>query len=400
MKKTALLVISGMAMLGIAACQKDPVVDPVSTSEDQLLAGETVTVGETSGGLRKLFILNEGQLGTNNATLDFLRFSDGKYVTNAYSQMNPSISGGVGDVGNDLAVQGDRLWMVVNNSGLVEVVNPVNEKHIASIAIPSPRRIAFDDRYAYVTSWAGAYAVYGADYSVSDYSNPKGLVYRIDLSTLRVDGTVEVGYQPEGLSVWGGKLYVANSGGLTLPPDYAYDKTLSIIDLQSFKVIKTVEVAPNLRDVYADGKGHLFVTSMGNFYDVHSGAYVLSVSDPDRAERAESILWGGYVTCSALFGSTLYCIGTETEFDWSADHAYTLWSLNLEDASEVRTGIYPLKVTASVPYGMAVTGSCLYLGDAGDYVNPGLVICYALDGTFEERWRVRAGVDPGHFAIW
>jgi len=395
MKRIALLVISGAVMLGIAACQKDSVIgDPVTASGDEDLAGETVTVGETSGSLQKLFVLNEGQMGTNNATLDFLRFSDGKYVKNAYSQMNPAISGGLGDVGNAIAVHGDLLWIVVNNSGLVEVVNPEDERHLASIALPNPRSIAFDDRYAYVTSWTG----------VQESSNPKGQVFRVDLQTFKRKGSVEVGLQPEGIAFSGGKLYVANSGGLSsqTAPDYAYDRTVSIIDTDLFKVTGTVDVAPNLKDVYADGQGNIFVTTLGNFADVHSGVYVFPASDPSRVARVEPVLWEGYVTCAALCGDTLYCIGTDTEYDWTAAHEYTLWSVKAssDPEGEVETAVYALEVTASVPYGMAVTERFLYLGDAGDYVNPGRVICYAMNGTYPERWRVQAGVNPGHFVIW
>ena len=147
---------------------------------------------------------------------------------------------------------------------------------MAVIEVPTPRNIAFDDKYAYVTSWAGAFATYGADYTISDSANPKGCVYRIDLSTKKLAGSVEVGYQPEGIAYYGGKLYVANSGGISsqLPPLYAYDNTVSVIDTKTFAVTQTVEVQVNLKNVYADGKGHIFVTTLGNYFDVHSGLYV------------------------------------------------------------------------------------------------------------------------------
>ena len=45
--------------------------------------------------------------------------------------------------------------MVINNSGLVEVVSAKDETEIVAIQVPTPRNIAFDNTYAYVTSWAG-----------------------------------------------------------------------------------------------------------------------------------------------------------------------------------------------------------------------------------------------------
>ena len=59
---------------------------------------------------------------------------------------------------------------------------------------------------------------------------------------------------------------------------------------------------------------------------------------------------------------------------------------------------------SGTPYGLAVTGDIskyLFVGDAGDYFNPGTVSCYRLeesDGT--PLWKVTAGVCPGHFALY
>ena len=156
MKYNALLVFSTLLAAIAVSCSKD---EPSSetTSNDSNLAGVNVAVGETSGSFKKLFVLNEGKMGTNNASLDFFRFSDGKYVRNSFELMNPGQVLGLGDVGNDIAFFNDRLWLVINNSGLVEVIDPKNEKHVATVRVPSPRRIAFEGDYAYVTSYSGAY---------------------------------------------------------------------------------------------------------------------------------------------------------------------------------------------------------------------------------------------------
>ena len=268
MKKATLLLLCGA--LAFCACRKDPVPEPPSKDAD--LTGQKVDVSGFPESTRKLFVLNEGGMGSNNASLDFLRLSDGNYITGAFKKMNPNVGAGLGDVGNDVAVQGDELWIVVNNSGLVEVVSAKDETEIAAIAVPTPRNVAFDDQYAYVTSWAGAYATGSYDengyYTITDSKNPKGQVYRIDLKTKKVAGSVEVGYQPEGIACHAGKLYVANSGGISsqLPPDYAYDNTLSIIDTKSFKVTETLPVQVNLKNVYADGQGNIYVTTLGNFW--------------------------------------------------------------------------------------------------------------------------------------
>ena len=208
MRKNALLIISCILSLAVTGCFKDNGADPVViTSEDDVLAGEVVTVGEESlQSFYKLFVLNEGNFNKNEASLDFFRFTDGKYVRNAFSQMNPIITGGLGSVANDFQLYYNTAWITVNQSNLVEVIHAKNEKHVTSFEIPSPREIAFDGSYAYVTSYAGAY--YGGE-------DRLGALYRINLATEKVDGHIEVGYQPEGVTVCGDYVFVANSGGST-----------------------------------------------------------------------------------------------------------------------------------------------------------------------------------------
>ena len=414
MKKATLLLLCGA--LAFCACHKDPV--PEEPSKDEILSGDVVDVTAFPGSMKKLFVLNEGGMGSNNATLDFLRISNGNYITGAFKKMNPGVLGGLGDVGNDIAVHGDQVWIVVNNSGLVEVLSAKDEKELVALAIPTPRNIAFDDKYAYVTSWAGAYATGSYDengyYTVTDSKNPKGRVYRINLETLVIEGSIEVGYQPEGIAYYNGKLYVANSGGISsqLPPNYAYDKTVSIIDAASFRVTRTVEVQVNLKNVYADGTGLIFVTSLGNYWDIHSGLYCFFADDP----RSPSLVGSGedvafredyfHVSCSCLMGNTVYCIGTPDEFDWTATHSYNVWCVkrSKENPDNFEFGQYNMTLSGT-PYGMAVVGDAgsdfpyLLVGDAGNYYEPGTVSFYHL-GNSNKLWTVDAGVCPGHFAVY
>lgn len=390
MKKATLLLLCGA--LALCACRKDPVPEPPSRDAD--LTGQQVDVSFFPESARKLFVLNEGGMGSNNATLDFLRVSDGNYVTGAFRKMNPGIGAGLGDVGNDIAVHGDEVWMVVNNSGIVEVVSAKDETECSAIAVPTPRNIAFDEGYAYVTSWAGAFASGSYDengnYIVTDSKNPKGQVYRIDLSTKKVAGSVEVGYQPEGIAVYDGKLYVANSGGISsqLPPAYSYDNTVSIIDTKSFKVTKTLEVQVNLKNVYSDGKGNIYVTTLGDYWSVHSGLYLIRTGSGDAVSKVAD-----YVSVSALNGDTVHCIGTDSEFDWSAAHVYKAWSVRDGNRKELS-----LQVTETTPYSLFVLDAdTFFVGDAGDYFNPGTVSCYYKGSR---RWTVDAGVCPGHFAAY
>ncbi|MBO7071395.1 MAG: hypothetical protein J6W09_08905 [Bacteroidales bacterium] len=398
--KKAFLLLAGVALFW--ACDPSSKEGPYNFN-DKDLKGENVTI-LGSFDARKVFMLNEGQKGSNNASLDMLRFTDAQYITDVFKKMNPEEGAGLGDVGNDIKVIGNEVWITVNNSGIVEVLDARDEKQIAAITVPTPRNIAFDDKYAYVSSWAGAYAdgQYDNDgiFHITDSKNPKGAVYRINLSTKKLDGSVEVGYQPEGLAVSGGKLYVANSGGIScqLPPNYSYDNTVSVIDLKKFEVEKNIEVVVNLYYVYADSHGVIFVTTMGNYNDVHSGLYAIV------DERVIKVC--DYVSKSAQLGDSIYCIGTETEFDWALKtHEYSLRSYKLDkvDKGAAVPTFYNVTVDGN-PYGIHVLETSnakdhyLLMTDAGDYWNPGTISMYDFsDG--KKLWTVSTGVCPAHFAI-
>lgn len=385
MKKAFLLL--ALAALSFSACQKTPATPEIH--KDDELTGEKIEI-PASIDARKIFVLNEGNMGSNNASMDFIRVSNQTYVKGAFRKMNPGIGAGLGDVGNDIKVLGNEVWIIVSNSGIVEVISAKDETEIAAIRVPNPRNIAFDKNYAYVTSWAGAFIKYGEDHSVKDSKNPKGQLYRINLRTKKLEGSVEVGFQPEGVIVQDGKIYVANSGGISsqLPPDYSYDKRVSVIDASNFKTTKTIDVQINLKSIYSGGAGLIFVTSLGNYGDTHSGLYCINTGEGDKVSKISD-----YVSVSDGRDGQIYWIGTEQEFEWKAKKEYKAWSYANGTKKEIS-----LNLGTTSPYSLAALGNGVFLiGDAKDYFNPGTVSLF-VDGNNKKI--VEAGIIPGHFAIW
>ena len=206
----------------LSSCRKE---DPVLRGE-----GDHVGGGE-SGEIKGFFLLNEGNMGSNKATLDYYDYESGVYTRNIYPERNPGVALELGDVGNDLGVYGGKLYAVINCSNLVEVMDAETAVHAAQVSIPNCRYIAFDGGYAYVSSYAGAVEF--------DPEYRRGYVAKIDTVTMQVVDTCGVGYQPEEMAVVSGRLYVANSGGYMAPD---YDSTVSVIDLATFEVINEIEV--------------------------------------------------------------------------------------------------------------------------------------------------------------
>ena len=387
MNRFALLVFSVAALAVAAGCQKDE-----TTSRDADLAGVNVAVGEKGGSFSKLFVLNEGNFQKNNSTLDFLRFSDGNYVSDAFGSMNPAVVQGLGDTGNDLALNDGKLWLVMNGSGYVHVLDAKDETLVASVAVPDPRFIAFDSGHAYVSSYAGA--IYGGD-------EKKGKVFRIDLKTYKIDGEVEVGCQPEGVAVSGGKLYVANSGGY----NYIHENTVSVIDLSSFKVSGSVTTASNLHFMASDGRGAVYVSSYGEstWSQDDAGNWIQSMSEPMGLYSIDGLsssqVKGVHVSCMTMCSDGyVYAIGNADEL--TGGYSNMLYKVSAKDGSVTSKAISGTDAAqVGNPYGICVNpdNGDIYIADA-DYTGPGKVWCFTKD--LKKKWVAVAGMLPAHMVIY
>ena len=236
-----------LIILLLSACRNDVMVVPM---EDINTGGKT-TKSEIIG----MYLLNEGNMGSNKATLDYLDLS-GKdstvhYYRNIYSERNPSTVMSLGDVGNDCQIYGSRLWLVINCSNKVEVARAADAVRIGKVNIPNCRYVTFKDGFAYVSSYVGS--VYGVGSQESgDSRSPLGSVFKVDTLTLQKTDSVSVGYQPEEMAILGNRLYVANSGGYQGMTGQGYESTVSVVDLSTMQETDKIEVAPNLHHLKAD----------------------------------------------------------------------------------------------------------------------------------------------------
>lgn len=371
MKKIALACASLLvALLILPSCRKEPIL-----TENQTLVG-----GCKSDPIRGFFLLNQGNMGTNKCTLDYYDYAGGVYTRNIFPSRNPSIALGLGDVGNDVKIYGDRIYAVVNGSNLIEVMNASTAEHIGQISVPNCRYIVFDGDFAYVTSYAGTIGV--------DPNACLGEVFKVSLRTLEVVGTCTVGYQPEGIAVASGKVYVANSGAYRYPD---YDNTVSVIDIATFKEIKKIEVAVNLNRIIADDYGCLWVSSWGDYYTVPSATYVIDSSTDNLVASLPDLPNGNMALC----GDSLYVYSSVWNYvTQSSETEYYL--ADVRSRKVISNGYIDKAVAAGIaaPYLIAVNPVTreIFIGDAADYVTPGTLHCFAADG--KQKWSVITGDVP------
>ncbi len=357
----------GWVFLILISCRGPEIILP--SEEEQ--RGDTMHT-EVQG----FYLLNEGNMGSNKATLDYYDYTTATYKRNIFAEANPDITQGLGDVGNDLRIYGNRLYAVINCSNLIEVMEAPTAKHIGQLNIPNCRYLAFADGYGYCTSYAGP---------VQIGNTQIGYVAKFDTATLRIVDTCHVGFQPDGLEVVGNRLYVANSGGY-LAPDY--DSTLSVIDLASFKQVATIPVAPNLHRVQADHLRQLWVSSRGDYFDTPSRLFCLSLNTTNSLDTLSIP-----VSNFTILGDSLYYISTEYSYETYED-IICYGIVNIRTHQPIQNHLITDGTTLVKPYGIAVhpTTREIYITDAGNYVTPGMLYCFSPQGILQ--WSVRTGDIP------
>ncbi|MDQ8006182.1 MAG: YncE family protein [Pedobacter sp.] len=320
-----------------------------------------------------LYVLNEGNWGSNKCDLDFYDFKNSTYKRDVYKAANPEVTLGLGDTGNDVKAYGSRLYIVVNGSNKLEVINVKTAKRIGKVDIPNCRNIAFYKNKAYVTSYNGYVAV-------------------IDTAALTIAAQINVGRQPEELVVVGDKLYVANSGGYT---STNYDRTVSVIDLTTGTKIKDIDVAINLHRLKADSYGDLYVSSRGDYDKIGSNLYVIDTKT-DAVKKKFDIPAGNL----AIHKDIAYVYSAEWSNSAGA-YIITYNKINVKD-EVVLSGSFITDGTQAnimMPYGIAVDPASedIFVTDAKDYVTPGKLHCYTSSGKL--KWSVTTGDIPAQMVF-
>ena len=380
MKRFLLFYIACLILAVVSSCREDFYIIP-SQNQD-------TGVAPTRGNILGMYVLNEGNMGSNKASIDFLDLDENKptvhYLRNIYSERNPNVVKELGDVGNDIKIYGSKLWIVVNVSNKVEVATADSCKRITQINIPNCRYLAFKDGFAYVSSYVGPVKF--------DKDAPLGMVYKVDTMDFKKKDSVVVGYQPEELCIVDNKLYVANSGGYRAPN---YDHTLSEIDLTTFKEIRKIKVGLNPHHCQVDHYGQIWVTSRGNYNDVPSRIYRLYKGRSQLYEVIDSI--DTPVSGLSIVGDSLYYYGSAWN-SATATNTISYGLINVRTHQTIETNLFsaPQIKDITMPYGIMVnpTERDFYLMDAKNYVSSGSLLHFKPDGTHD--FTVQTGDLPGH----
>ncbi len=317
-----------------------------------------------------MLVLNEGLFQQNNATLGWFDFSANSYTSNFFEQKT---NRSLGDTGNDMKRYGGKIYVIVNVSSTVEILDASNGNSITQISMiangtaKQPRYIAFSGSKAYISCYDGYVDV-------------------LDTSSLTITNRIQVGANPEGLAISNGKLFVANSGGLNFPN---VDSTVSVIDLGSQQEITRITVGKNPGSVQTDPSGEVYVITRGDYASIPSRMHRIN---PNTLSVVQSFPFDA----SGISPFNNRFLISYHDFS-SGDNEIALFDPSTE------TIINPAYISTNgiqTLYGIYYSSltNKIYCMDAKNYTVTGQIHVFSNAGTFETSYNV--GLNPCKILIY
>ncbi len=311
-------------------------------------------------GTKGLFILCEGAFGSSTASLwqinnDFLSPS-ANVVQNLTG--NP-----LGDTGQSLYFDDQTLYVVLNGSGTIEVLDlsGAAPAFVTSIDVSgaSPREMTALGSTGYVTAWG----------------IPGILV--IDLATFAITDTFAVDGLPEDIIIVNGQLIVA----VPLNSDYSASDRVLAIDPASGQIAQTYAAGTGPQQLlYRNGDLLVSRQWFDAAFTSYRGISRINISTGEVTIRD----WGtGGGVDIFESGSSLYVATLEGVVPVGAD--LSLRSIERIDGSLL------------VTYSAASDGNNIFIGSYGDFSSPGAVTVYSSAGAKVADFAV--GIGPGSFAF-
>ena len=350
----------------------------------------------------RLIILNEGLWQADNGKVTY--FEDGKIISNEWFRENNGYK--LGDTPNDIIQINDNLIaMAINWSNIVQFINTEGKAVAATEDVPNNRKLVSDGKFVYVSSYGHEVGING---TYREFE--KGYVAKIDVNTFKVVDAVEVGYEPEGIAYYRGKLFVANTGGYAFQENHDYETTVSVIDAETMTIFRTIDTGQiNLYGKMTQSGQYLCIMSPGDYYDIQAATIIFDCQaaldgKPDW-QCFHSLEYAATYNTGDLEGN-FYVIGSRYSY-YTGEYEFNYARINPKELFENDgyLGVeedFPGTVLSDIkqmmmPYGLYInpyTGY-IYATDAASFTAAGKLYQWTPDGKLLGTYKVY--INPAHF---
>ena len=314
---------------------------------------------------RGLFIVNEGNFMYGNASLSFYDPDTRKVQNDLFTSIN---SLPLGDVAQSMVIRNGLGYIVINNSGKVYVFDTSTGKYVGKITgLTSPRYVHFvNNEKAYITDlYAGQITIV----------NPK---------TFQITGSVPtLGHaSTEQMVQWEDFLFVSC---------WSFDNTILVIDTRSDLVVGEIKTGKQPGGLVLDKENKIWVLC--------DGGWAKSGSTPRSPvlqciEPATRTILKSYPLTADAKPSRLAINGNRDTLLFINSG---IWKLGINQ--NAMTQLPFLNGGNHLYYSLAVDPktSELYLSDAIDYLQRGVVYRYSAQGAKIDSFKT--GIIPGAFCF-
>jgi glutamine cyclotransferase len=314
-----------------------------------------------------LFITNEGNFQSGNATLSFYD-PQSKHVENELFYRANAMK--LGDVAQSMTIRDGIGWVVVNNSHVIFAIDINTGREIGRITnLTSPRYIHFlSDEKAYVTQiWDNR-------------------IFIVNPSTFSITGYIEC---PDMTMEQGSTEQMVQVGKYVYTNCWSYQNRILKIDTETDKVVDELEIGIQPTSLVLDKNNKMWTVTDGGYSGSPYGyeAPSLYKIDPHTftVERSYRFSLGDAPSEVQLNGdgSKLYWINDD------------IWELDVDKGTIPSRPFIASKGT--IYYGLTVDPSNgdVYVADAIDYQQQGQILRYSQDGELLDSFYV--GIIPGAF---
>lgn len=302
----------------------------------------------------RVYILNEGVWGGNDAELSRYSATDNTIANDYFASKNGR---GLGDVANDIEIYGGKMYVVVNCSNTMEVIDYKTGNSIRQIPLSGkqPREVAFYEGYAYVSCYDKT-------------------VVKIDTATLSIVAQCQTeGGKCEDLYAHNGYLYVAHAWDQDASGTTFYDSTMSVINLSTFTVEEKITIGLNPKQVKPIGQGRIMVVCNGNYADVSSYLSVLDMGS--KAVQKIDIQASNIAVYNDVY-ALVY------NYDWATGQQ-VFTKINLTSFVETPWS-YAASQSLVSPYGIGIdpVTQNVYVTDAQNYQSNGDIYRFDKNGNY------------------
>lgn len=329
-----------------------------------------VTPGNNSSEGRKVFIANEGSFGNGNASLSFYNIDKDSVFNQVFKSTNQQ---NLGDVFQSILLDDNKIYMAINNSDRVTVIDKKSYALIGNIPVAKPRyMLKLSDDKMYVT------CLYSPIINIVNPTN------------LQVTGQINIDFpNSEGLTQLNSKVYVSNWDTAC---NYIYE-----IDPNSNAISARINIAGRAsQQILVDKNQKLWVLA-GNVYKGKVAS--LTQIDPSTKSILKSFTFpaGADIMkpCWNPTKDTMYFLGV----NYNGGTAYNgVYRMSI-DANALPGSLLIPAQSLQYFWGLAVDSvkNQIYLSDPKGFIQNGNVSIYQTNGQKIRSFDV--GIGPGFFSF-